>query len=324
VAARRRQQAVPLSVGSAIDIGSNSVHLLVGLVGDGWLEPLRDTSELLGLGDVVDRDGAIPPATRRRLVEVLGGYLDTAHRSQSEHVTVLGTEPLRRARNAEELAAEIYEATGVPLHVLSEQTEALLTFIGVTRGQLPDSPLIVVDIGGGSSEVAAWFPGTALQTQSIPVGSARLTQSIAEHDPPTPKEMELLQRAAAEAVRDLALPAIPLGDVSAARAIFVGGTATNVARLGRLDLDDLARDRKTLGRIPSNKVTSRYNVKPRRARQLAAGVAIVEAVLRRYGLEAAAVSEASLRDGAIIAHARFGDEWPDRIDEFLTPVPVRA
>ena len=95
--------------------------------------------------------------------------------------------------------------------------------------------------------------------------------------------------------------------------MFVGGTATNVARLGRLSVEHLIADRFTLGRLTVAQVTSRYDVRPKRAKQLAAGVAIVHALLNSFGIDSAEVSEASLRDGAIIAAARYGDAWPELI-----------
>ena len=141
-----------------------------------------------------------------------------------------------------------------------------------------------------------------------------MSNAIVEHDPPTASEMEALAEAALEKSAELDLP-LPAEELAKARAIFVGGTATNVARLGTLSREELAHDRVTLAQMPATTVTSRYNVKPRRARQLAAGVAIVDALLERFGLDAAEASDASLRDGAIIARAQFGDEWPRRLEE---------
>ena len=264
---------------------------------------------------MVDRDGYIPRESRLAVVDVLADYAAFARRSKSENMTLLGTEPLRRAANADTLAAEIFERTGESLHVLSEHGEALLTFIGVTHGNEPSAPLIVVDIGGGSTEVATWLPGQPLQTRSIPIGSARLTKSTIKHDPPTDSEMEALASAALEATTDLGPLPSQTDALAGVRAIFVGGTATNVARLGTLSREDLSRDRAALTNTPAATVTTRYNVKPRRARQLAAGVAIVDAILERFGLDTAEASEASLRDGAIVARARFADEWPDRLEE---------
>lgn len=309
-------QPPAVGIGAAVDIGSNSVHLLVALVGPGWLEPLRDTSELLGLGDAADSEGRIPADARARVVEVLRGYADTARRSHAERMTLIGTEPLRRARNAETLVAEIADATGLTVRVLSEREEAILTFVGVTRGVRPDVPLVVVDIGGGSTEVSISEPGLPLLVYSIPLGSSRLTNAIVEHDPPTDGELDQLTTTARDAAAgidhrlDAGRPTKP-----ASRAIFVGGTATNVARLGRLTRTALKEDRRTLAKLPFAQVSSRFNVKPRRARQLAAGVAIVDALLERFGLEQAEVSDASLRDGAILCAAKFGEDWQETLEE---------
>lgn len=308
--------ATPVSVGAAIDIGSNSIHLLVALVGPGWVEPLRDTSELLGLGDVVDRQAHIPAADRARAIEILTEYQETARRSHAERLVLLGTEPLRRAQNADELLDEIQAATGLGARVLSEREEAVLTFVGVTRGELPDQPLIVADIGGGSTEALTFIPGDGIHVDHIPLGSARLTNAIVQHDPPTDEEVDRLLAAAADATAGLAYrgPDTDAGR-DGLRAVFVGGTATNVARLGRLTRAAMAEDRRTLERMSVAAVADKFNVKPRRARQLAAGVAIVNLLLERYGLDAADVSDASLRDGAIITAARYGDLWPQALAE---------
>lgn len=283
------------------------------------MEPLRDTSNLFGLGDTVDQHGQVPADERARLIEVLTSYIETAHRSHAQRVTLLGTEPLRCAGNADVLAAEIAAATGLELRVLTERQEATLTYVGVTRGERPDAPVIVVDIGGGSTEVAVFVPGEPLLIESVPVGSARLTNAIVAHDPPTDDELDRLRQAAADATEGLSLSESARSGPGDIRVLFVGGTATNVGRLGRLTRKALAEDRRTLSKLTRTAVSARYKVKPRRAGQLAAGVAIVDALLDRFGLERAEVSESSLRDGAIIAGARLGDEWADRLEELVAP-----
>lgn len=302
-----------VSVGAAIDIGSNSVHLLVALVGPDFVESLRDKSELLGVGDVVDDLGEVPEFTRRQVIDVLATYTEMARRTKAERIILLGTDPLRRASNSDAFSAEIARQTGLELRVLTEEQEAILTFIGATGGQRPDHPLIVVDIGGGSTEVVLSVPGQPLQPMSVPLGSGRLTNSIVEHDPPTEDELQRLLQAADLAIRDL-----PRAHV-AHKAILVGGTATNIARLGRLTTAGLARDRRTLAKLAADAVAERFSVRPRRARQLPAGVAITETLLKHFGLSEADVSEASLRDGAVIAGARLGDDWSDRLGELVAP-----
>jgi exopolyphosphatase/guanosine-5'-triphosphate,3'-diphosphate pyrophosphatase len=307
-------------IGAAIDVGSNSVHLLVAKTSTTanatarrGLTVLDDRSVLLGLGEVVDRQARIPLGKRRDLLKALAEFVVIARTNEAEQVTLLGTEPFRRAANGADVASEVSAVTGIPLHILTVRMEAQLTFVGVTGGIPPTEPLIVVDIGGGSTEVSVYTPGKTLTMVPLAIGSARLTRGTVEHDPPTASEMERLSRAAAAAADEL--PAMRWPAKEQPRAIFVGGTSTNLARLGRLTRAGLAEDRRTLGKMTSAQVVEHFGVRPQRAVQLAAGAAIVDALLERAGLDEALVAETSLRDGAIIAMARFGDAWPDRLVE---------
>jgi exopolyphosphatase/pppGpp-phosphohydrolase len=284
-------------IGAAVDVGSNSVHLLVAeLLGDG-LRYIRDESVLLGLGDSVAQHGEIPPADAAQLIGALRAYRDLARSLDAATVTFVGTQPLRHARNAVDIGEQVEAATGLPLEVLSETAEAELTYLGATGGRAPASPLLVVDIGGGSTEVIVGRPGAAIEPASLPTGSARLGEGIVEHDPPTASELDRLRMGARSLARDLA-PA----DVSGA--IFVGGTATNLVRLVPLTLDGLEQAHGLLTSLTADELVARYEVNSRRARQLPAGLAIVEALFARYRLVEAEVSQASLRDGAIIAAVR--------------------
>jgi exopolyphosphatase / guanosine-5'-triphosphate,3'-diphosphate pyrophosphatase len=295
-------------IGAAVDVGSNSVHLLVCRLRDGRLEVLRDESALLGLGDVVDREGSVTADARAALVGSLRSYRDAARAIGAQQVTLIGTEPLRRAGNSGEVMAEVEYDVGLPLHVLSEHEEGLLTYIGVTGGRPQSRSLLVVDIGGGSSEIVLFQVSRPLQVISLPSGSARLSRGIVEHDPPTADEFDRLLLAAHRL-------ADRLPEAHPARAVFVGGTATNLARLGPLRRDGLALAYRWLGSLTAAQLAKRFGVNLRRAGQLPAGAAIVDALLAHYTLDGAKVSEASLRDGAIIAAARLGADWPGRLAE---------
>lgn len=307
-------------MGAAIDVGSNSIHLLVARVGTPQtmarrgLTVLDDRSQLLGLGEQVDREGRLQLEQRRQIMSGIAEYLLLARSMGATQLTLIGTEPFRRATNGADVAIEVGTITGIPLHVINERTEALLTFLGVTAGVLPNEPLVVADIGGGSTEVSIHTPGAPLKVLPLAIGSARLTRSMVEHDPPTTGELDSLDAAAQAVVRELPRQSWPAG---VPRAVFVGGTSTNVARLGRLTRAGLAEDRSTLAKLSSAQVVEHFGVRPQRARQLPAGAAIVAAMLERLGLEEAGTAETSLRDGAIIASARFGDTWPTRIAELF-------
>ena len=287
------------------------------------MKTLLDQSELLGLGDVVDARAAIPRTSRTQIVDALTRYVPLAGATGAERVTLIGTEPLRRATNADRVAAEVHAATGLMLHVVSVRQEAILAFIGVTGGRPPAESLIVVDIGGGSTELSLYVPGRSLDDIALPIGSARLTNSIVGHDPPTEQELDALHDAA-DSIRAALPSASATFGVHLPRAVFVGGTATNVARMGRLTPAALKEDRQTLARLSAAEVVDHFGVRPRRARQLAAGAAIVDVLLDHFGLQDADVSEASLRDGAIIVALRYGGEWPDRLEELLRGEPGQA
>ena len=300
---------------AVIDVGSNSVHLLVARLVDGNVQPLRDQSVQLGLGDVVDRGGSIPQAKREEVVSSLRRYADAARADGADRVNLLGTEPMRRADNAGVLAAETHQATGLPLHVLSEWQEGALTFLGVTEGVLPADPLLVVDIGGGSTEIVQYVPGETLTVVGLASGSARLPNGVTVGDPPTDSQLDRLRQAAFDLARALP-PQLP--GAIAGRAVFVGGTATKLVRLAPLRPDGLAFAYEVLTSLPAATVAERHRVSLRRASQLAAGAAIVEALLAHFAIDDASVSDASLREGVIRAEAALGSDYLDRLKELTT------
>jgi len=241
-------------VAAAIDIGSNSVHLLVArarrTVSTGTrteLTTLVDQSDLIGLGDALEVGGSIPPESLQAVVDSLHRLLPLAEGAGASRVVVVGTEPLRRARNTDELNAAVERFTGHSIQVLTERQEAELTFLGVTGGLMPTEALAVVDIGGGSTEAAIHVPGSDLEVVPLPLGSARLTNAIVRNDPPSLDELNELVATAREIVDGAIWP--DHAGASIRRAIFVGGTATNVARLGLLDRAHLNEDLSMLSRL---------------------------------------------------------------------------
>jgi exopolyphosphatase/guanosine-5'-triphosphate,3'-diphosphate pyrophosphatase len=284
-------------IGAAVDVGSNSVHLLVASLSDGRLEPLVDVSEQLGLGDFVDDGGAIPEEPQRGLIYLLREYRDVALAQGAEQVTFVGTEPLRRAANGQQVAELVERETGIPLQILDKEEEGKLAFVGVTGGAAGSQSMLIVDIGGGSTQVVFYDPDGGLRIEGLDVGSKRLSSEVVLHDPPTTEEVSRLRSRAAEEAS--LLPA-----ATPDRAVFVGGTATNIIRVRPLAAAEFDALFATLTSVPAADLAQRYILRPRRALQLAAGAALAEAILQRYGLKAAEVSDASLRDGAIIAAAR--------------------
>lgn len=298
-------------IAAAIDVGSNSVHLLVAEPSG---EVLLDESVLLGLGAMVDMAGFVPEEGITALVEALDAYVDAAEEEGAVSITLLATEPLRRASNRTRVCAAVEEATGYPLHVLSHDEEALLTVLGVLDGRAVAEPTLVLDIGGGSTEIVLLEPGADPVVGVIPVGSARLTAQHVEDDPPT--ESEILElRAEAHHL----FSSLPTGHPR--RGFVVGGSGTNLVRLtteegdedvpdaGLIDTARTARAIEIVMATPSARLVEAYGLRERRIRQMAAGASLIEGALDCYNLEAMEASSASLREGVLIAHRAAGDAW---------------
>lgn len=306
--------STPPSIGAAVDLGSNSVHLLVAGVTGHRLDPIIDESAFLGLGAAVDERAHLGAAARAELVATLRRYVSTAHLVGATTVTLVGTEPIRRAGDAARIVTEVEAGTGVPLHVLTHEEEAFLTLIGVTEGRPVTHETLVVDIGGGSSEFCAVGPRGHARAAGLRLGSNRLTMRHAQHDPPSTQDM-----AAMTAAADLAL----LGalDVAPRELVAVGGTASNLLKVAPGGVADpiLTRERlaaavATLLERPAAGTSERHGVNLKRARLLPAGAAIVEALMRRYGAAAVRVSDAGMREGAILIADHVGRAWRDRLE----------
>jgi exopolyphosphatase/guanosine-5'-triphosphate,3'-diphosphate pyrophosphatase len=285
----------------------------VAVVAGHRLEPLVDESVFLGLGAAAD-GGPLGDERRAGLVAALVGYGDTARRLGASAITLVGTEPLRRASDSARAVHDVMRATGVPFHVVSHEEEAYLTLIGVTAGRAVTREIAVVDVGGGSSEVVLVGPDRPARAFGIQVGSARLTARYVTDDPPTAAEIFELRRTA----HDL-LASAP--DAHPRELVAVGGTASNLLRVLPVAALDRTLTRRRLRQAlevlmteTSALAAERHAVNPVRARILPAGAAIMEAILARYGLERLHVSEAGVREGTCLVTAHAGPAWRDRLE----------
>jgi exopolyphosphatase/pppGpp-phosphohydrolase len=301
-------------VGAAVDLGSNSVHLLVAELDEHDLRPLVDESVFLGLGAAVDDGGSLGPDARRLLVATLDGYARTARSLGADAITFLGTEPIRRAADTAEIVREIGEGTGVVPYVVSHEEEALLTLVGVMGGHSVECDTLVLDVGGGSTEFVLVGPDRPAVASGLRLGSNRLTGRLVRHDPPTSKEVRSLL-VEARMILDAAPVARP------AEIVAVGGTASNLLKLHPAALLDrtltrprIAASLDLLREVPAASITRRLRINPMRSRLLPAGAAIMDAILARYGTGRIRVSEAGVREGAILAVAEAGPAWRERLE----------
>lgn len=274
-----------------------------------------DESVFLGLGSAVAERGFLGRPARGELVATLVRYAETARRLGAGDVTFIGTEPIRRALDAASVVHEVGTASGAPLYVVTHEEEAYLTLIGVTEGMSVTQETLVVDVGGGSSEFCIVDAERPPRAAGLRLGSNQLTERFAAHDPPTTAEISAMRAAALEVIRDA--PAAQPGEI-----VAVGGTASNLLKILPAAALDRTLTRERIAEIlavlstePAAVASERHLVNLKRARMLPAGGAIVEAILRRYGVDRIRVSEAGIREGTILAVSHAGLSWRDRLPD---------
>lgn len=296
---------------AALDIGSNTLHLLVAEPADSGLREVLHEVVMPRIGKPVQETGRVG---RHKLAEVVGEVrrLTGLAREQGAELLLAGaTEAVRRAADRDEVLDAISEAAGVRCQLIDPEAEARLSFRGAVAAHRGPGLSLVADVGGGSTECVLGEDGQIEALASVPVGSGGVTERWLGSDPPTDEERE----ACAAGVRE-ALAEAPHGDPQ--RGIATGGTATTLPALlgrpqgsagGHLFRGDLDGCRRILGRLPSAEIARQYGIELARARVLAGGVEIIDAVRERYGLDGVAVSHQGLRDGMILAYLERGDDW---------------
>jgi len=300
-------------IAAAVDIGSYSVHLLVAKVRGHTLETVHDESAFLGLGRAIDEVGVLGEA-RGQLVETISTYATLSRSLGATTLTIVATDPLRRATDAAAAVAEISAAIGLEVVVLGHEEEALVALIGVQAGRPIVRDTAVVDAGGGSTEVLAVGPGREPIAVGLPLGVTRLTGMHVRHDPPTRAELAaLLGQSLVEMARAPEFAPVEL--------VAVGGTARSLLRIGPglanrvLTRRRIQRAIDVLLATPTDAIAERYGVRLSRAKVLAAGASILLGALDRYRLDRLRVAAGGLREGAILAAAQAGADWRSQVGQ---------
>ena len=170
-------------------------------------------------------------------------------------------------------------------------------------------PLLVVDSGGGSTQVILGEGPTPVFARSLPVGAGNMTQQFLAHDPPTEEELEALRAHTASLVD--ALPHV----LAPQSAVLMGGSADHLLQFAadpkqhRVTQDDLHHALHTLQKDSAREIAHNYDCPEERARLLAAGAVILLQVLSRYGLDEASIKPNGIRGGLVVSYARHGDDW---------------
>jgi exopolyphosphatase / guanosine-5'-triphosphate,3'-diphosphate pyrophosphatase len=285
------------------DIGSNSTRLLIADVRDGRVDELDRRSVVTRLGEGVDAGGRLGDAAQSRVFAVLDDYAAAIESRGSDVRVAVLTSAVRDAANGAGFTSAVRDRYGYDARTLTGDEEARLTYLGATAGRdRDDVTRLVLDIGGGSTEVVVGKGGRADFHVSVQAGVVRHTERHLATDPPRPEELEAL----ASDVRSLLSDAVPAGVRSQARAaIAVAGTATQAAAVD-LALDpydpqqveghhlSVPRLGELLSLLAAKPLAERREVTgldPERAPTIVAGIVILSVALRCFGLDATEVSE---------------------------------
>jgi exopolyphosphatase/guanosine-5'-triphosphate,3'-diphosphate pyrophosphatase len=290
---------------AAVDLGSNSFHLLVGRIVDGQVYPLDTLREQTQLGAGLTADKRLDRASQARALEVLAQFRERLRGLPRDAVRAVGTNALRVARNAPAFLREARETLGFPIEVIAGREEARLIYLGVAHALPPaDNKRLVVDIGGGSTELIV---GQGLKPKLMESLYMGCVSSSLRHFPDGRIDKKSLKAAVLEARQELAVVARryrrsgwqeAVGSSGSARSIEAillenKWAAHGITRDGLDRLWDLLLD---AGRADADRIPG---LKPARAAVLPGGFAIMYAVFEELDVETMAVSEAALRHGVL-------------------------
>lgn len=292
---------------AAVDLGTNSTRLLVADVEDGQLREVSRRLTITRLGEGVDERRRLLPAPIARVRTCLSEYRREIERLGATRTLAIATSAVRDAENGEAFLGEIEWSYGFATRLLDGQEEAALMLRGVAAGRPLGEGTLVVDIGGGSTELVLAGDGAPRFAASLDVGCVRLTERFLASDPPAPRELE----EAGRHVRSLLPP------LEAREAIGVAGTVTTLAALD-LGLPEYDPERTHGHRIPKEAVErwlaqladlplaerSRVpGIEPGRAPVIVGGLVVLREILDAYRLEAIEASERDILHGAALAAA---------------------
>jgi exopolyphosphatase/guanosine-5'-triphosphate,3'-diphosphate pyrophosphatase len=300
---------------ASVDLGTNSTRLLVADVHDGLLEPLDRLMTITRLGEGVDEARRLRPGAVERVLDCLRDYRSAIDALGAGRTLAVATSAVRDAVNGRELLDRIQRELGFETRLLSGEEEALLTFRGITIGRTLIDDTVIVDIGGGSTELLLGGAGGVQFHVSLDMGCVRLTERYLASDPPTPAELD----ACAQTVRILLAGGVP-EEVRAApeAAIGVAGTITTLATLdlGLPEYDpDLIHGHviaaaavqaqlELLASLPLARRLEVRGLEPARAPVIVAGALIAHEVLSFFELDGLEASERDILDGAALEAAK--------------------
>ncbi len=297
---------------AVLDLGSNSFHVLVADLDGASVAPVLREREMLHLGRAVARHGQVPDEQAQAAVDTVAHLAELARRAGARTVQAVATAALRDASNGQQVLDRLRDVAGTPIRVLDGLEEARLAYLGVRASVAVDAePILVLDLGGGSLELAVGVGDQVSWSVSTPLGASRLSADVSD-DPPGPQDLAWLREqvdAQIDPVVDLVRAHAP------ATCVAVGGTVRALARLAAagharwlpatvnqltLPTTELAALR---DRLTGVDLTRRHKVpgmKSRRADHVHVAAAVLTRTLERLAVREVTVSDWGLREGLLL------------------------
>ena len=295
------------------DIGTNTILCLIAEIRDtARFRVLDDLAEIVGLGQGVDQTRLISPEAARRALNVLQRFVHQCRSLGVEAMTAVGTSALRDAQNSEQVRSRIRDEIGLDVRVLSGAEEAAYSFLAVQRGlALANRELLVVDIGGGSSEFIRGNDLGISGAISIDMGSVRLTERFLHSDPVAPAETQAMMTAI-----DRELAALSSRGIDPSSGIALVGIAATFTTLAAMEKRLATYSHAAIhgSRITARQVRAQLSslqmktiaqrkeiigLDPKRAEVIFAGACLIERILSFYGIDEVVVSDQGVRYGLL-------------------------
>jgi exopolyphosphatase/guanosine-5'-triphosphate,3'-diphosphate pyrophosphatase len=305
---------------AVIDVGTNSVKLLIADVAERDVRPVQEESRQTRLGRDFYATHRLQPAAVARTAEAVAEFVRRAREKNSTRIRVVATSAARDAVNPADLIIAIEHASGLKTEIITGAREADWVFRGVaTDAALARLPLLLIEVGGGSTEFILGLGRDPIFAHSFPLGTVRLMEKFPHGDPPTDAEFQIgcdwVRHLLQAEVRPLLEPTLPPGKkISEVRLVGTGGTTSILARiekkLNRFDRDQIdgtvlnfeqvVAQRKNLWRLPLAARREIPGLPKLHADVILPGILIYEAVMAEFGFQQLRVSTRGLRFAAVM------------------------
>ena len=281
---------------AVLDVGSNTVRLLVATPGSSGLKTICAEGVHLGLACDIEHDGWISASKLAEARALAARYARLAREHRADRIEVVVTAPGRQSANADALVDALAEGAAAPVRVLTAEEEGSLAYAGAVGALTsPTESVAVCDVGGGSTQLLAGTVEGPAWMRPLDLGSLRLTARYLRSNPPTKSELEVARKQVAECFEPVTPPLVRT-------VLATGGSARALRRLAgrKLGPKEIGHCLELAVSAPSEELAAEHGLQPARARTLAAGALILSGAQERFGVPLKVARE-GVREGAILS-----------------------